>query len=81
MLKIYTTTYCQYCKRAKELFKSLDLPFEEIDVTENTQARNEASKNAGGWLTVPMIFAGDKFLGGFDDVYKLHLQGKLKELV
>ncbi|EKE07290.1 MAG: hypothetical protein ACD_18C00126G0010 [uncultured bacterium] len=78
MLKIYTTNYCPYCKKAKELFTSLNLEFEEIDITENALARDEASAKAGGWLTVPMIFRNEEFLGGFDDVYKLHLEGKLK---
>ncbi|OGH85531.1 MAG: hypothetical protein A2493_01160 [Candidatus Magasanikbacteria bacterium RIFOXYC12_FULL_33_11] len=78
MFKIYTTNYCPYCKRAKELLTSLSLKFEEIDVTENTEARDEASKKAGGWMTVPMIFRDEGFIGGFDDLYKLHLQGKLK---
>ena len=76
-IKIYTTNYCPYCKRAKELFISNDLAFEEIDVTENTQARDEASQKAGGWMTVPMIFIDDKFIGGYDDLAKLHAEGKL----
>ena len=78
MYKIYTTNYCPYCKRAKELLTSLNLPFEEIDVSENTEARDEARKKAGGWMTVPMIFRDEEFLGGFDDIQKLHLENKLK---
>jgi len=78
MFKIYTTNYCPYCKKAKELLTSLGLAFEEVDVTENTQARDEASKKSGGWMTVPMIFRNEEFLGGFDDIYRLHLEGKLK---
>ncbi|PIZ96766.1 MAG: glutaredoxin 3 [Candidatus Magasanikbacteria bacterium CG_4_10_14_0_2_um_filter_33_14] len=78
MFKIYTTNYCAYCKKAKELLDSLDIPFEEIDITEDTKVRDEASKKAGGWMTVPMIFRNEEFIGGFDDLYKLHLQGKLK---
>jgi glutaredoxin 3 len=79
-VKIYTTSYCPYCKRAKDFFNSLDLPFEEIDVEHNEILRDELSKKYN-WLTVPMIVIGDQFIGGFDDLFALHKNKKLLELV
>ncbi len=78
-VKIYTTSYCPYCKRAKDFFDSLALPFEEIDVEHNDILRDELSKKYN-WLTVPMIFVGENFIGGFDDMFALHSKGKFLEL-
>lgn len=77
---IYTKPTCPYCVRAKELFNSLNVPFEEIDVLEHPDQREAVSKQYN-WMTVPMIFIGDQFVGGFDDVSKLAGEGKLGEML
>lgn len=79
-VKIYTTTYCPYCKRAKDLFVSLNVSFEEIDVEKNTALREELIQKYQ-WTTVPMIFIGDEFIGGCDDLFALHRDGKLERLL
>lgn len=79
-IKIYTTTYCPYCKRAKGLFESLNLPYSEIDV-ENDEKKREELIERYNYRTVPMIFIGDEFIGGCDDLFALHGQGKLMEKV
>lgn len=80
-VKIYTTRICPYCTSAKNLFKALGVPFEEIGLDAQPELRARLSAENGGWRTVPMIFVGEKFLGGFDDVNALHRQGKLLPLV
>ncbi len=79
-VKIYTTTYCPYCQRAKALFSSLNIPYQEIDVENNTELRDELIEKYN-WRTVPMIFIGEEFIGGFDDLTKLHGEGKLLPLL
>jgi glutaredoxin 3 len=39
------------------------------------------SEANGGWRTVPMIFIGDKFMGGFMDVKAVHDRGELLPLI
>jgi glutaredoxin 3 len=73
---IYSTQHCPYCMRAKALLTSLSVAYEEVDLSENTELRDEVQKKFG-WMTVPMIVVGDEFLGGFDDISKLHAEGKL----
>jgi glutaredoxin 3 len=34
-----------------------------------------------GWRTVPMIFIGDRMIGGFSEAKSLQQEGKLLELV
>lgn len=73
---IYTTRYCPHCTRAKALLKSKNVTFQEIDVTDDTAKREEASRRTG-WQTVPMIFIGEEFVGGADDLYALEEKGQL----
>ena len=75
-VRIYTTDYCPYCQRAKDLFKRKNIPFEEIDVTNNEKLRGEIEEKTG-WMTVPMIFIGEEFIGGADDAYALEASGEL----
>lgn len=75
-VKIYTTTYCPYCKKAKALFESLQVPYEEIDVEQDAELRQKMA-DTYNWQTVPMIVIGDEFIGGFDDVATLHAAGTL----
>lgn len=77
---IYTTTYCPYCVRAKDLLKRKGQTFKEINA-EDEQVREEMVVKAGGRRTVPQIFIGDTHVGGFDDLYALDKAGKLDPLL
>ncbi len=78
---IYTTSNCPYCHSAKELFKKLNISYEEINLEEKPELREKLSNENNGWRTVPMIFIGSKFIGGFDDTNKLHKNGELMKLL
>jgi glutaredoxin 3 len=80
-VRIYTTSVCPYCSAAKALFKSLGIAYEEINLDGKDELRTKLSKENNGWRTVPMIFIFDKFVGGFDDVNKLHKNGELMKLL
>jgi len=73
---IYTTRACPHCARAKSLLKTKGIPFKEIDVTDDAQKRKELEERYG-WMTVPIIVIGDKFIGGADELYELHRAGNL----
>ncbi len=74
---IYTARYCPHCTRAKNLLKERKITYREIDITEDQKTREEVEKRTG-WMTVPMIFIGEKFIGGADDLFALDAAGKLK---
>lgn len=80
-VRIYTTTHCPYCSSAKNLFKQLGVVFQEISLDHNDELRSKLSLENNGWRTVPMIFIGEKFMGGFDDVNKLHTKDQLLPLL
>jgi glutaredoxin 3 len=75
-IRIYSTRYCGPCRQAKALLTSKGVAFDEIDVTTDHQLRAEVSGRTG-WGTVPMIFVGDHFIGGYEDLLELEADGEL----
>jgi len=81
LVKIYTTTYCGYCARAKELLHARGVLYEEVDVTGDDAARGDLVRISGGRRTVPQIFIGAVHVGGYADLARLDAEGKLDELL
>jgi glutaredoxin 3 len=80
LVRIYTTTYCAFCTRAKSLLRQRGIAFEEIDVTNDTKARNWLVE-ATGRRTVPQVFVRGTSIGGCDELYALDRAGKLLPMV
>ncbi len=80
-VELYTTTYCPFCTRAKNLLKSKGVAFEEIDVTDDDELREKMIEMSGGRRTVPEIFINGKIIGGFDELKALDAEGKLDGLL
>lgn len=79
-VKIYTTSYCPYCKRAKSLLDSKGTEYEEINLTNDPDERVSLSKKYN-WRTVPMILINDQLIGGFDELAKLERSSELDKLL
>lgn len=77
---VYSSDYCPFCIRAKQLLQSKGVPFEEIKVDGNPQVRAEMSQKAGR-TSVPQIWIGSTHVGGCDDLYALERAGKLDSLL
>lgn len=77
---IYTTSYCPYCVRAKDLLKRKNADFKEINA-EDDAVREAMITKAGGRRTVPQIFIGETHVGGCDDLYALDKAGKLDAML
>lgn len=78
---VYTTNYCPYCTKVKQLLKNKGVEFTEIDLTNDEEGRLNLIAKAGGRKTVPQVFIDDKHIGGCDDVYELDAKGKLDSLL
>ncbi len=80
-VKMYTTQFCPYCVRAKQILKSKGVEqIEEIRIDSDPEARNtmmEITKRR----TVPQIFIGDTHVGGCDDLMALDSRGGLVPLL
>ncbi|MFL5321329.1 MAG: glutaredoxin 3 [Myxococcaceae bacterium] len=80
-VKIYTTTYCGYCARAKDLLRNKKILFDEVDVTGDDAAREKLVQMSGGRKTVPQIFIGETHVGGYMDLAQLEKDGKLDQML
>lgn len=80
-VKIYTTNYCGYCLRAKDLLKRKGVAYDEVDVTANDELRARLVEMSGGQRTVPQIFIGGTHVGGYSDLSQLDRDGKLEPLL
>lgn len=78
---IYTSQHCPYCDRAKALLDRKKAQYQVIDVTNNQTEREKLIKKSNGMRTVPQIFIDDQHIGGFDDINKLDVQGKLNDMI
>lgn len=76
-VRIYSTRICPYCVRAKLLLKQRGIAFEEIDVTDDPEARRWLHE-ATGRKTVPQIFIDDEPIGGFEELRALDRSGELE---
>ena len=81
-VKVYTTPICPYCSHAKQLLKSKGVVYEEIGMHDiSRDERHALMQQTNNYRTVPQIFIGDTFIGGFDELKQLNQQGKLDELL
>ena len=78
-IEIYTRRWCWYCKAARCLLNRLGFDYREIKVDGQSELRREVSERAGNWPTLPMIFIGDRFIGGYREVADLHRRGTLEK--
>jgi len=77
---MYTTNWCPYCERARQLLAAKNVTIEEIDVESSAEKRAEMH-NRSGRRSVPQIFIGDHHVGGSDDLLALEKAGKLDGLL
>ncbi|MDB5846877.1 MAG: glutaredoxin 3 [Rhodoferax sp.] len=80
-VKMYTTAFCPYCVRAKQVLKSQGVAeIDEVRVDELPQERVRMMELTGR-RTVPQIFIGDTYVGGCDDLIALDGRGGLMPLL
>jgi len=78
-IKVYSTTSCPFCVRAKALLASKNLAYTEIDVGSDAERLHEMIQRSGQ-RTVPQIFINDESIGGFVELSQLNAAGKLPVL-
>lgn len=62
---IYSTSWCAFCKAAKEYLDKLGVKYSEIDVENNPQAGKEAIEKSGQ-TGVPVLDIDGTIVLGFD---------------
>lgn len=77
---IYSSDYCPYCIRAKQLLSRKGVDFKEVCVDGEPQLRAEMAQKAGR-TSVPQIWIGDNHVGGCDELHALERAGRLDALL
>ncbi|MGH1372263.1 MAG: glutaredoxin domain-containing protein [Cellvibrionaceae bacterium] len=68
---IFGHEQCGFCRRAKQLLEEQQRPFRYVDIHENNISKADLSKTVGHEVTtVPQIFHGQDYVGGFEALEK-----------
>ena len=78
---IYTGPLCNFCSAAKHLLNKKKINYEEIDIGYDDKKREEMLKKTNGAKTIPQIFIGEKYIGGYVELRALDKDGKLNSLL
>ncbi len=74
-VELYTTSWCRYCEKAREFFRSRNIPFTEYDIEKDKSAgrRKQKLDPAGG---VPFAMVNGQAIRGFSETaYARALEG------
>lgn len=78
---MYSTAVCPYCVRAEMLLKQRGVTeINTVRIDQDPEQRALMMERTGR-RTVPQIYIGDTFVGGYDDLAALDRAGKLTELL
>lgn len=77
---IYTMESCPYCLRAKDLMKRRGVEFREVLVPMDDEAQWDELEKRSGMKTMPQIFAGERLVGGFQELAALDQKDQLSSL-
>jgi len=77
---IYSMENCPFCVRAKQLLDSKGVKYTELDIDKDDAVWEEMMAKSQR-RTVPQIFINGQHVGGCDDLYALHREGKLDQLL
>ncbi len=64
-VKVYSTPICPWCKKTKEFLTENKIEFQDFNVAEDADARNEMISKSGQ-MGVPVIDIDGKIIIGFD---------------
>ena len=66
MFTIYSKTNCSYCVAAKALLTAKNQKFIEFNIEDNQTYKNILFERVPDARTVPQIFLGDQYIGGYN---------------
>ncbi|HDZ55673.1 MAG TPA: glutaredoxin 3 [Pseudomonas xinjiangensis] len=80
-ITIYSSNYCPFCIRAKQLLDSKKVKYKEILVDGQPGVRAEMTRLAGGRTSVPQIWIDGTHVGGCDQLLALDRSNKLDTML
>jgi len=77
---LYGTDTCVWCGAARLLLKKKGVAYDDVLVNKDP-ARREEMEARSGRQSVPQIFAGDRLIGGYDELAALDAAGELDDIL
>lgn len=77
---VYTTDFCGYCERAKQLLGARGIEFQEVAVPRTPEGRDQLLEVAPHARTFPQIVISGEPVGGYRALLKLDETGDLSRL-
>ena len=78
---IYTGPMCNYCSAAKHLLDKKKVTYTEFDIGTDSSKMQEMQERTKGAKTIPQIFIGETYVGGYNELKALEVEGKLNTLL
>jgi glutaredoxin 3 len=78
---IYTGSMCNYCSAAKHLLNKKKINYTEFDIGLDSSKMQEMQEKTKGAKTIPQIFIGETYVGGYTELKALEVAGKLNSLL
>ena len=78
---IYTGNPCSFCEAAKALLKTKNVEIEELDIWKDPTKAKEMLQRTNGARTIPLIFIGNHYIGGNDNLQEANQSGELDKLL
>jgi len=78
---IYTGPMCNYCSAAKRLLDKKKVNYIEFDIGTDQSKLQEMQEKTKGAKTIPQIFIGETYVGGYSELKALEVAGKLNSLL
>ncbi|WOL02018.1 monothiol glutaredoxin-S7, chloroplastic [Canna indica] len=71
---------CGFSNTVVQILKSLNVPFETLDILENEMLR-QGMKEYSSWPTFPQLYIDGEFFGGCDIAVEAYKSGQLQEAI
>ncbi len=81
IVRLYTRGWCGYCVAARRILTKLEIDFNEVPLDDDPELRRSLSEANSHWPTLPMIFIGEDFIGGYTELSRLIRRGQLTALL
>ena len=78
---IYTGPMCNYCSAAKHLLNKKKVDYTEFDIGIDPSKMKEMQERTKGAKTIPQIFIGENYVGGYNELKALEVAGKLNTML
>ena len=62
---LYSTSWCQFCKKTREYLAANNIPFEDRDIEKGDEAIDQLYSSIGA-KGIPQIVVGNKVINGFN---------------